>query len=141
MLVRWTPIAETGISLPLGAVFTIHLSGLHGAVKQASCSAWKLLCTALRNIGHPVQAFHVACVASFPQPVQFNDAQIGVPSPYVADQPQFFLRVLVEMTARVRFGLAAFTPYFSARLMRDRRCFMFCVKLFMQEMLLSVSFV
>lgn len=43
--------------------------------------------------------------------------------------------------AQLYFRLAAFTPYFSAKFIRDCRYFMFCVILFMQEMLLSVSFV
>ena len=39
------------------------------------------------------------------------------------------------------FRLAAFTPYFYVYFIRDYRYRMFCVMLFMQEMLLSVTFV
>lgn len=54
LIIDWNQITETEVVPPFGTDLTAHLIRLHGAVKQASCSAWNLLYRVITDNNLPV---------------------------------------------------------------------------------------
>lgn len=59
LIIEWTPITETENVPPFGEELKRRLEGRKGAVKHASCSAWKLLYQTLLSNGLPVSPISI----------------------------------------------------------------------------------